>query len=202
MNSRVLLLCILLFRVGSIVAVAQAEKSLSSLLGDLVRPEKTTQAAAALLEIASAQPSVRSQLSNALPNLILTSTDIKVVQSEATLAGKLGLVSTVPALVQLLDQPNNRGEGAEMGTMTTAAELHGDPIARALADIGAPAVQALSTPLESVHVGTRERAARILVRISTPESFSLLRRHVGREADTSLKRYIAANLARAKQLGH
>jgi hypothetical protein len=201
-NNRVLFLCLVLFRVGSIAAVTQAEKDLSSLLGDLARPGKTTLAAAVLLELAKAQPSVRNELSNALPNLLSTSTDIEVLRSEATLAGRLGLASAVPALVQLLDRPAGPDWEAVLSTFTSFAELRDDPIARALADIGAPAVQALSTPLESVHVRTRERAARILICINTPGSFSVLRHHVGREADRSLKRYISANLARAKYPGH
>jgi hypothetical protein len=209
-NIRVSFLYLLAFGVVSIAAVAQTEQSLSSLLDDLVSPQNTTQAAAALLKIAETQPSVRSELSNVLPNLsnvlpnlILTSTDIEVVVSEATLAGKLQLVSAVPALVQLLDRPNIRGgemaNKAYPSTITSRFELRDDPIARALADMGAPAVQALSTPLESIKVATRTRAARILIRINTPESLSLLQQHVGREADSRLKKYIAANLARTKQ---
>lgn len=193
---RVLFLYLSLFS-GSIAAVAQTGQSVHSLVDDLATPQKTTQAAAALLQLAEAQRSVYQELSNVLPNLMLRTTDMDVLQSEARLAGKLKLVSAIPALIKLLDLSYRWG-----GMLTTFGQeydLDDDPIGRALADIGAPSVQPLSTPLESVTVATRTRAARVLIRINTPESLSLLQQHVGREADDHLKGYIAANLARTKQ---
>jgi HEAT repeat protein len=190
---RILFLYLSLFSIASIVAIAQTRQTVDSLLGDLANPQKTTQAADVLLKVAEAQPSVADELSSVLPNLLLSSTDIEVVQSEAALAGRLRLVSAIPALILLLDRPNRKDE---THTFSRYAELHDDPVGRALADIGAPAVPPLMVPLESVNVAARERAARVLIRINTPESFSLLQQHVGHETDGGLKRYIAANLAR------
>jgi hypothetical protein len=193
---RALLLYLSLFGVAFVGTVAQAVQSVDSLLGDLAKPQTTAQAGAALLKMAEAQPSLLDELSNVLPNLILNSTDIGVVQSEAALAGKLKLVSAVPALIQLLDRPNRR-EGTR--TFTRAAELYDDPVGRALGDIGNPAVKSLAAPLESTHVATRQRAARILIFINTSESLSVLSQHIGRETDDHLKGYMAASLARAGQ---
>jgi hypothetical protein len=206
---RISFLYLSLLCVGSVAAVAQAPQTVQSLLNDLAKPQTTNQAAAVLLKMAQAQPSVVEELSHALPPLLLNSTDaidgpgdsvpkVNVVVSEASLAGKLQLVSAIPALIQALDRPTVPFSNTDF---TEAEELLDDPVARALADIGAPAVPALNQPLESGNFDTRERAARILVLINTPESLSLLQQHIDRETDSGLKRYIAAKLesARAKQ---
>ena len=114
-----------------------------------------------------------------------------VVQNEATLAGWLKFNSTIPSLIQLLRYRNYNGGG-----LTAQQELWADPIARALFEIGKPALPALAEALNSDSRDVRSRVDDILFLTNTPESRAILEKHLPHEPDGGLHAKISAYLRR------
>jgi hypothetical protein len=113
-----------------------------------------------------------------------------VMESEAKLAGALKLQSTIPALVTLLAHPIPMSGG-----LYVSAELLDDPVARALYDIGPPALPALGQALKSPNFEQRSRAMHVLVLTNTDQSRGFLQAHIPVEPDESLRRYLRGSLA-------
>jgi HEAT repeat protein len=194
---RMLCFCIL---ISIVVAVqSQATPELQTLLVQLKAPETTHQSASKLMSISQSQPAVRNLLSDELPTMLVDNDDFDVMQAETMLAGDLKLETTIHSLVNLLNKPVHSFHSRksryilEDRTLTRFAELRDDPVARALSEIGEPALPALSVPLESPSVDVRRRAIRILLRIKTPQSRAMLQQRVSKETDVELKKYLAAN---------
>lgn len=158
-------------------------------LAALASPTTTDAAGARLLDLAQSNPVIRASLAKHLPVMLLQTNDIRVAQSEAKLAGGLRIVSTIPSLIQLLSGRNYNGDGS----LSTRRELENDPIARALYEIGKPALPALREALKSSDRQTRERAEAILILTNTPESRAILKEHLAVEPDGGLRAYLRAN---------
>jgi hypothetical protein len=189
---RAFFLCILIAFSASVRG--QVDSHYRDLLDELKFPETTTQAASELISIGQSQQVVRAVVSDELPAMLSQAKDLDVVRSEAMLAGKLKLESCIAALITLLDQ-RNQIEGAH--NLKSLHEMRDDPVARALLDIGEPAVPALAQPLESKNGHTRSRAIRILQGINSPKSRELLKQHLPRETAPDLRDLIANGLAAA-----
>jgi hypothetical protein len=194
---RMLCFCVLILNV--VTAQSQPPSELRTLLVQLKTPETTQQSAAKLLSMSQSQPAVRNLLSDELPTMLIENNDFDVMQAETMLAGDLKLDTTIQPLVDLLNKPVHSFHSRksryilEDRTLSRFAELRDDPVARALSEIGEPALPALSVPLESTSVDLRRRTIRILLRIKTPQSRAMLQRHVPKEPDAELKKYLAAN---------
>lgn len=171
------------------MSAAQESADVRGLLSALSDPATTTNAAPHLITLGKSQKDVRLQVGRELPPMLLQTKNVPVVQSEAKVAGALQLESTIPSLIQLLNWPN-----FDLNTtMTSALELTDDPVARALYDIGTAAELPLAPVLESKNRTTRGRAMSILVLRNTPESRSILEKHLATETDPHLRAYLIGN---------
>jgi hypothetical protein len=173
----------------TLMAPAQERVNVKEVLSALAEPATTTDAASRLITLGKAQKDVRLQVGRELPPMLLQTKNVPVVQSEAKVAGALQLDSTIPSLIQLLNWFNFDGNA----TMTTTLELTGDPVARALYEIGAPAELPLAPILESKNRMAKDRAMRILVLRNTPESRAILEKHLAIETDPRLRAYLIGN---------
>ncbi len=81
-----------------------------------------------------------------------------------------------------------------MTTMSMSYELLDDPVARALYEIGSPALPALAEALKSPNYLQRSRAMGVLVLTDTDESQAILRAHLSVEPDPHLRHYLEFNL--------
>lgn len=143
-----------------------------------------------LISRGSHDPQLRANLSRALPSMLNSAPNDAVMESEAKLAGALKLESTIPSLVALLAHPIHMSGG-----MYATTQLLDDPVARALYDIGQPALPALAQALKSSNGGQRTRAMQVLVLTDSNESRTILQAHVLVEPDEHLRRYLQSNLA-------
>ena len=168
----------------------QQERRVDILVQELSNQETTKTAAAQIIETSRSEPELKDALNIKLPRMLTEAKNADVLWSEANVAGNLKILTALPALVKLLDQPNLV---FEVHTMTREAELHDDPIGRAIYEIGEPAVSALWEPLESKNSATRVRAIRILLLMNTQRSHELLETHLPKENDADLRRYLIAN---------
>ncbi len=105
----------------------------------------TRQEADEIISEARAQPDLRKELSAKLPNLLETSTDRLVIITEARMAGELQIAAAATALAKLLDRRDT--QLFMPSTMTSRYLLAEDPVGKALADIGEPALPALEASL-------------------------------------------------------
>jgi HEAT repeat protein len=158
-------------------------------LASLAAPATTAEARSHLLELGRSDPSVRALLSSNLPAMLLAAKDPEVVRSEAQLAGALKIEAAIPSLIQLLSGRNQNG----IGGLSATYELENDPVARALYDIGSPALPALTNALKSDNRETRERTEAILILMNTSQTRDILGQHLRSEPDAQLRAYLRAN---------
>jgi HEAT repeat protein len=175
---------------GIMTCFAQSSDDVKELLKELANPATTSNAASRLIKVAHAYTEPRKLINQQLPTMLLQTRDVPVVQSEAKVAGALRLESAIPSLIQLLSWFNYDGNT----TLSGMSQLKYDPVARALYEIGGPADPALSEALESNDLETRRRVASILVLRNTPETKTILRKHLDKEPDSHLKNFIQLNL--------
>jgi hypothetical protein len=173
----------------TLMSPAQEPADVKGVLSALADPATTTNAASLLITIGKSRKDVRLQVGRELPLMLLQTKNVPVVQSEAKVAGALQLESTIPSLIQLLNWFNFDGNA----TMTTTLELTGDPVARALYEIGTPAELPLAPILESKNRMAKDRAMSILVLRNTPESRAILEKHLATETDPHFRDYLTAN---------
>jgi HEAT repeat protein len=181
------------FMLSVITCFAQSSSEVKEILVELANPTTTSTAALRLIKLAHGQPDIYRVISQKLPAMLLQTRDVRVVQSEAKVAGALGLESTIPSLIQLLSWFNYEGNV----NLNSLSSLRYDPVARALYEIGKPAEPALSEALESTDPQKRGRVIGVLVLRNTPESRVILRQHLDKEPDPHFKNFIELNLDRA-----
>ncbi len=168
------------------LAIGQTSEQFSR----LASPATTDAARSELIASGSRDPQVRSSLGRVLPSMLQAARNDAVMESEAKLAGALKLESTIPALVTLLAHPIHM-----VGGLYVSTQLLADPVARALYDIGPPALPALAEALKSSNVVQRTRAMQILVLTDSDKSRAILQAHVPAEPDEHLRHYLQSNLA-------
>jgi hypothetical protein len=179
-------LCMMCLLALAPLAIAQTSEQLAR----LTNPATTDAERTELIARGSHDPHVRAGLGRLLPLMLLSAPNDNVMESEAKLAGALKLESTIPSLVALLAHPIHMSGG-----MYATTQLLDDPVARALYDIGPPALPALAQALKSSNGGQRTRAIQVLVLTDSDESRAILQAHVPVEPDESLRRYLRGNLA-------
>jgi hypothetical protein len=158
-------------------------------LASLAAPATTVEARSHLLELGRSDAGVRALLSSNLPAMLLAAKDLYVVRSEAQLAGELKIEAAIPSLIQLLGGRNRIGGGS----INARYELKDDPVARALYEMGEPALPALTNALKSDSREKRERTEAILILMNTSQTRDILGQHLRSEPDAQLRAYLRAN---------
>jgi HEAT repeat protein len=106
------------------------------------------------------------------------------------LAGAFKLKEAIPALVQAINAATVEGQ-----TLAETARLDTFPCAKALVEIGDPAVPSLVELMEKGDWRRRWFACRVLLLIGSPRSIDALRDHIDRESDQHLKQQIQKALS-------
>jgi len=176
-----------------------AETEIGELYDKLIQSSETNAAAAEIAQLAKNDPAARNFMASKLPSLIvdqLPSGDIRTASpvwlNAVRLAGQLKLVAAIPALKRALSKPpmfgayDDQYHGA--ATSTIAEKLAFDLVGRALADIGDPSVPVLAEILSTGDTAARKRATLILMNIDSPAAEKVMRDHLPRESDPTLKK--------------
>jgi hypothetical protein len=178
----------------SFIAKGQSSEQLLRLTNRATTDAERTE----LIARGSNNPQLRAGLNRVLPSMLNSAPNDAVMESEAKLAGALRLESTTPALVSLLSHPISM-----VSDMYASYELIDDPIARALYEIGPPALPALAEALKSHTYLQRTRAMQVLVLTNTDQSRAILQAHLPSEPDAHLRDYLRFHLtSQAQQSAH
>jgi hypothetical protein len=178
---------------------AQNVVGVQSLVTQLDQSSTTNSAAQQIHDLAAKDATVRDYLAQKLPAMISANAngDWQSVNlmwlNTVRLAGQLKLETTIPALIQSLlgrnpvavwayDRPWHGGS-----TLSEDAKLLNDIVARALADIGDPAVPAVADVLANGDPTQRKRAAWILININTPVARKAMSDRLQIETDPAMK---------------
>jgi hypothetical protein len=160
----------------------KTETPIGALYDQLLQPSETNSAAQQIHDLAAKDATARDYLAHKLPTMISANAkgdwqSVNLMWLNAVrLAGQLRLETAIPALLQSLlgrnqvpvwayDKPGPVGAS----TFSRDARLENDIVARALADIGDPAVPAVAYVLANGDTRIlRLRAAWVLINIDTP----------------------------------
>jgi hypothetical protein len=148
------------------------------------------------LKLGKKRPDVRNYLGVHLPEKIAAGPvdQGKVWNYEVELAGLLGIVEAIPSLIQHIDE-DIPGYGVTLSSQERLADY---PAGKALAQIGEPAVPALSSVLETGDYRKRWVASRALNLIEAMTATNALRKHLPNESDPKLREYIEGVLQRRR----
>jgi HEAT repeat protein len=174
------------------VAVAQDTAHLESLLAKLGDSKAAKGASAELETLSKEDPVSRQYIANRLPSLIEIAAkgDLQLWISSLQLTADLKIVEAVPVLAELL-RNDNQGVVTSFGAH---AILYDDPVAKALSEIGDPAVQSVAKLFEDGDAPTRRRAAVVLSNIGSPAARESLRRQIDNEPDPELKAFMQSKV--------
>lgn len=145
-----------------------------------------------ILELARKDPDARQYVVQKLPGMIDKPETDEVWLNAVRLAGQLKAAEAVPSLQKALSR--GRLGGPLNTTFTTQIRLDDDVVAKALSEIGDPAVPAVADFLKSREPKTRRRAVLILRNIGSPTSRKILGDHLQHESDPNIKDVIENSL--------
>jgi hypothetical protein len=169
---------------GASNIMAQTHPSTSELVKRLQSPKNTDDARKQLLQLGNSDPDVRRYLAVQLPPMIARgpkscppSEIVDLVArwhscpwyNAVELAGKLKIGEAAPALSPWI---NWRSEGPLLPTLEAQLIFH--PAAKALYEIGDPAIPVVQRVLNSGSSEEHARAVRVLCIINTPKSKAVL----------------------------
>ncbi len=181
-------------------AVAQSRPPASELVQKLQSDKTTDNARRQLLQLGKSDPDVRPYLAAQLvPMIDLGPKSCPPSQIEdlvdrwhscpwynaVELAGKLKISETAPSLGRWI---NWRSEGPLSTSME--AQLIFYPAAKALYEIGDPAIPILQRVLSSGNPGEHARAVRVLCIIHTPKAKTVLQENLPHETDPAVQTMI------------
>ena len=186
MNKTLLALCVLF-----IVSLAHADESLDKMFSELQSPQTATKAVEKWETAARHDAVARAYLAAHLPALIEQDPRLQpeVWTTAVKLAGNLALQAAAPALAHWI--------GLNTGGTTTFAQyerLENNLPAKALVQIGDPAVPAVRDALEQGNLRQREIAIRTLKLIGTEIATAALRAHLAREPEQRLRKMILQSI--------
>jgi HEAT repeat protein len=167
---------------------AQGSKQVQALLQQLQSAQNTDEAAEKLLKLANSDSKVREQLAVQLPT-ILDKGPHEPAQpwtNAVRLAGELKIAEAAPALAKWIRL--NAGTGTL--SLSREARLVDYPAGQALVQIGVPAIPALVGVLDSGNLYERWNAAYALNLIGSPQAKTVLRDHLRREQDPTMRDFI------------
>jgi hypothetical protein len=175
---------------------AQENPQIVRLFQELQVPETTQKAADQLLDLGKSDPQIRSYLATHLPTLIQQGPSDPMVPwlNAVHLAGGLQIAEAAQALAQWIRVTTG-------GTLTLGqwAKLEYNPAAKALAQIGDPALDSLQGILHQGDRTEREMAVQTLSMIGSPKAKAVLSRHEALEPDPNLRKFIQKSLEVWKQ---
>ena len=198
-----MVLGVILLTVAS--CVPQDRQAVGAAWAKLQVPAAAQVGAKQLLELARADGCVREQMGKWLPGLIervplepagdaVTLPRLnRVLYAAAWLAGELRLASTAEALESRMRDAG----GPISSTMYSRAHLSGDVLARALVEVGDPAVPWLARALRSPYQSVRDRAVRALLLVCTKRAAATLRAYAATGKDAEPRDSLRARLAQA-----
>lgn len=158
-------------------------KSPAHLFKQLKSEGTTDQATAELVSLGPENIGAKNYLARNLPAIIDQQPRSRNVWlNSVRLAGIFRLTEAVPALTKWINASLETG-----GTIAENNRLDPFPCARALVQIGEPAVPALIETLEKGDKHHRWFAYRVLFIIGSPRAIGALRGHLTRESDPSFK---------------
>jgi hypothetical protein len=178
---------------GASNITAQTHPSTSELVKRLQSPKNTDDARKQLLRLGNSDPDVRRYLAVQLPPMIergpksCPPSEIEDLvdrlhscpwDNAVELAGKLKIGEAAPALSPWINWRNN-------GPLSTSmeAQLIFYPAAKALAEIGDPAIPVVQRVLNSGSSEEHARAVRVLCIINTPKSKAVLQHDLPHETN-------------------
>jgi HEAT repeat protein len=170
------------------VARGQDRAHIESLFVKIGDAKNTKEACAELKTLAQQDPDSRQYIANRLPSLIAIAAqgDLQLWISTLELTADLKIAEAVPVLTELL-RKDNKGIATSFGA---AATLYDDPVAKALSEIGEPAMDSVAGLFQNGDPPTRRRAAIVLSNIGTPNAREAILRQIDREPDPDLKAFM------------
>jgi len=174
-------------------AVAQVASKADDLLRQLGSPETSARAAESLIRLGSSDQTARAYISVRIPALIYSDPDINFSEwsNAVRIAGELKIAQASKALGTWVGDRRLWPPETELSDGYT---LRNDPAAKALSQIGNPAIPTLVVVLNG-NVRARRSAVRALEIIGTARAIAALRKHEPLEKDDDLKSYIDDVLA-------
>lgn len=176
------------------------------LYAQLNSPPTTKSAAQQIHDLALKDATARDFMAEKLPAMISANAkgDWQSISSmwlnAVRLAGQLELQTTIPALLESLSGRNPVPVCAYdrsycgVSTFSRDAKLENDIVARALADIGDPAVPAMAEVLANGETRTlRLRAAWVLININSPAARQAMRERLQSETDPGIWKLLESN---------
>ena len=175
---------LILCAVGNFALYAQEPTDQNDLLRDLKSASTTDQASAKLLKRAKSDANVRKLLADALPPVIQEDPRgaLQVWMNAVRLAGELRIADTADALAKWIDF-----DDSGITSLSGHFRLQDRPAARSLAQIGDPAIPALTGVLDKGTAGEREEAMLALHMICSPQANKILRERLANEPDSEIK---------------
>jgi len=176
---------------GALVVFCQNAPEEAVLFQELQSPQTTDQAAAKLLKIGKTDSNVRKYLGVRLPPVIQKHPKYSSKQwtNAVRLAGELKIADAAPALAGTISLDDLGGLG---GFVTTAQvlNLETNPAGKALAQIGDPAIPAITEVLKQGSVRERTDAIYMLHFMGSARARSALQEHLGQESNVNLRGFI------------
>jgi hypothetical protein len=208
-HPRVLTVVLVLFVIWSLCAVsyieAQSRPPLSRLISELQSDRTSDRATNELLKMGKSDPDIRRYLVGQLPQIVAngpkhqsdSATDVYPCclawANAARLAGKLKIKEAAPALAQWIafstSGPLAIGLGPEL-------RLNTRPAAKALVEIGTPAIPVVQHILDYGNATQHRIAVRVLCMMNSPEANLTLRNDLQHEQDPSIRAEIETELKR------
>jgi HEAT repeats len=145
-----------------------------------------------ILALARRDPAARQFVASRISDLIRRPTDDAWLLA-VRLAGELKASEAIPSLQEAMSRPPFPAVPYISGG--GVMRLDNDIVAKALSQIGAPAIPSVVALLKSQDERTRGRAILILRNIGSPPARKALRDHLSHETDTDLRKLIEDGLA-------
>jgi len=184
-------IAVVLIPVARLELGAQNPQQAQQLLARLQSAQSSDEATEKLLRLGSSDPNVKQYLASHLPAILIKGPrdSSQPWMNAVRLAGELKIAEAVPALTKWIGL--NTG-----GPLTLAQEgrLDTNAPAKALVQIGNPAIPALSAVVNHGSLSERWNSAYALNLIRTPQAKAVLRDHVSREPDPSLRQFIQRSI--------
>ena len=178
----------------NIASPTQQTSEIRKLFTQLNEPSTTDTAARQILDVASKDAEARQYIVRRLPELIDKQKPEDLVwQNAVHLAGQLNASEAVPSLLKAF--PLGRVGGPMNTTFGTEMRLDDDIVSKALAEIGDPAIPAVSNLLATGDKDTRRRAVLILRNMHSPAAHKVLRERLPHEPDKVIKELIETGLS-------
>jgi len=191
---RLAYLLIICFAYGTLGATGTAHSApdIRTLLTQLSQLRTTDRAAREILQAVREDPSARQYVVQQLPEMISKPEVNEIWLNAVRLAGKLKATEAIPSLRKALSR-GPLGGPANM-SFSGQIDLDDDVVAKALSEIGDPAIPVVTDLLSSGDQKKRRRAALILRNMASPAARKLLQDRLPHETDPRIKDLIETGL--------